>query len=119
MQRVYCVCISGDSKMALCGSEDMNVRLFKMKANEELRVVSGKQRQSINYQEKLLKKWKDAPEVKSIAEKQNLPKKLHTKKKQRSIMMAAHFRKEMNRINHSKTEEYVPLRKKRIVEDQT
>jgi len=84
MQRVQAVCISPDSKFALCGSEDMNIRIFKTKANEELRVMNKKQKQAKEYQEKLLKKWRYAPEVHNIADKQNLPKHLFNKRKERT-----------------------------------
>ncbi|KAH0793919.1 DDB1- and CUL4-associated factor 13 [Histomonas meleagridis] len=122
MQRVYCVCVSPDGKFALCGSEDMNIRIFKTKANEELRVLSKKEKKAQQYQEKLLEKFKHSPEVHAIAEKQNLPKKLYNKRKQRGIMMAAHQRKAIARMAHSANPEEnkpVPLRQNRIVEDQT
>lgn len=122
MQRVYSVCISPDGKFALCGSEDMNIRIFKTKANEELRVMNKKETKAQEYQEKLLKKWKYAPEVSSIAEKQNLPKKLFNLRKHRAAMLAAEQRKAISRMAHSADPEAakpVPLRQKRVVEDQT
>ena len=121
MQRVNCCCVSPDSKFALCGSEDMNVRIFKMKANEELGTINTKQKRAQQYQERLLKKWRHAPEVKSIAEKQNLPKKLFNKRRERAIMMAAHDRKNVARMAHAKNPEEMkpePLRTRRIVKDE-
>ena len=121
MQRVHCCCISPDSKFALCGSEDMNIRIFKTTANEELGTMNQKQKKAKNYQERLLKKWRHAPEIKSIAEKQNLPKKLFNKRRERAIMMAAQDRKNIARMANSNNPEEAkpePLRVKRIVKDE-
>jgi WD repeat and SOF domain-containing protein 1 len=122
MQRVFSVCVSPDSKFAFCGSEDMNIRIFKMRADEEMRVMNKKQQQAKDYQDRLLKKWRHSPEVQRIADKQNLPKKLFTKRKERAIHMAAQQRKSIARMaNASNPEESKPepLRKKRVVQDQT
>jgi WD repeat and SOF domain-containing protein 1 len=122
MQRVFCVCVSPDSKFAFCGSEDMNIRIFKTKADEEMRVVNRKQKQAMQYQERLLQKWRHAPDVHRIADKQNLPKKLFNKRRQRAIVMAAEQRKAIARMaNAANPEESKPepLRKKRVVQDET
>ena len=122
MQRVFCVCVSPDSKFALCGSEDMNIRIFKTKANEQLGIMNSKQKKAKNYQERLLQKWRHAPEVHKIADKQNLPKKLFNKRRQRAIKMAAEQRKTLARMAHAKNPEEAkpdPLRVKRVLEDQT
>jgi WD repeat and SOF domain-containing protein 1 len=122
MQRVFCVCVSPDSKFAFCGSEDMNIRIFKMKANEEMRIVNKKQKRAMDYQEKLLKKWRHAPEVRRIADKQNLPHKLFSQRKDRAIKMAAEQRKAIARManaNNPDDEKPAPLRTKRILQDQS
>jgi WD repeat and SOF domain-containing protein 1 len=122
MQRVFCICVSPDSKFVFCGSEDMNIRIFKMKADEELRVVNKKQKHAKQYQEKLLKKWRHVPEIRKIADKQNLPKKLFNKRRERAIKMAAEQRKSIARMANAKNPEEnkpEPLRKKRVIADQT
>ena len=122
MQRVFCVCVSPDSKFALCGSEDMNIRIFKTKANEMLQSKSKKEERAQDYQERLLKKWRFTPEVKSIAEKQNLPKTLHKRRYERAKMMEAYNRKQLSRMAHAKNpEDYKPkpLRERRVVLDET
>jgi WD repeat and SOF domain-containing protein 1 len=122
MGRVFCVCVSPDSKFAFCGSEDMNVRIFKARADEELRVVNKKQKQTKLYQEKLLQRWRHVPEVQRIAEKQNLPKKLFNKRRERAVVMAAQQRKSIARMANAANPEESrpePLRKKRVVEDVT
>ena len=121
MQRVFSCCVSPDAKFALCGSEDMNIRLFKTRADEELGPINRRQKAAQDYQDRLLLKWRHAPGVKKIAEKQNLPKKLHEKRRQRAIMMAAENRKTLARMAHSTNPEDQrpePLRKGRIVSDQ-
>lgn len=40
MQHVMCVKWSADSKYILCGSDEMNIRLWKANASEKLGVVS-------------------------------------------------------------------------------
>ena len=100
----------------------MNIRIFKTKANEELRVMNQKQKQAKNYQDKLLQKWRHAPEVKKIAEKQNLPKKLFNKRRERAIKMEAEQRKAIARMAHASNPEDAkpqPLRIKRVINDQT
>jgi WD repeat and SOF domain-containing protein 1 len=85
-------------------------------------VVNKKQKQAKQYQEKLLQKWRHVPDVRKIADKQNLPKKLFNKRKQRVIEMAAEQRKSIARMaNASNPEESKPepLRKKRVISDQT
>jgi len=121
MQRVFCVCVSPDSKYALCGSEDMNIRIFKTKANEMLQSRSKKEERAQDYQERLLKKWRFAPEVRAISEKQNLPKKLHKKRFERAKMMEAYNRKALSRMAHAKnpeSEKPQPLRERRVVLDE-
>jgi WD repeat and SOF domain-containing protein 1 len=122
MQRVFCVCVSPDSKFAFCGSEDMNIRIFKTKADEEMRVMNNKQKHAKQYQERLLTKWRHAPEVRKIADKQNLPKHLHNLRKERGVKMAAEQRKAIARMANAanpEDEKPKPLRVKRVVEDQT
>ena len=100
----------------------MNIRIFKTKANEQLGVINNKQKKAKNYQERLLQKWRHAPEVRKIADKQNLPKKLFNRRRQRAIMMAAQQRKSLARMAHAKNpedEKPEPLRVKRVLEDQT
>ena len=121
MQRVFCCCVSPDSKFALSGSEDMSIRIFKTKANEDIALRSKKEEAAQSYQEKLLKKWRYAPEVKNIAEKQNLPKSLHKQRYERAKMMDAYNRKTLARIAHSadpSKAKQEPLRVRRIVNDE-
>ena len=40
MQRISCVQWSGDDKFILCGSDEMNIRLWKAHASEKLGAVS-------------------------------------------------------------------------------
>ena len=121
MQRVFCCCVSPDSKFALSGSEDMSIRIFKTKANEELTVLSKKEEAARNMNERLLKKYRYAPEVKSIAEKQNLPKALHKQRYERARMMDAANRKALARMAHSADptqNKPEPLRVKRVIKDE-
>jgi WD repeat and SOF domain-containing protein 1 len=100
----------------------MNIRIFKMKADEEMRIVNKKQKNAMDYQKRLLRKWRHAPEVRRIADKQPLPHRLFNKRKARAITMAAEQRKAIARMAHARNpddERPAPLRKRRIVQDQS
>ena len=121
MQRVFACCVSPDSKFALSGSEDMSIRIFKTKANEELSLRSKKEENAQLMNERLLKKWRHAPEVSRIADKQNLPKSLHKQRYERAKMMDAASRKALNRMAHAADVEKAkpkPLREGRVVNDE-
>ncbi|KAK7294863.1 hypothetical protein RJT34_17760 [Clitoria ternatea] len=66
MQRVFCVKFSGDGSYVILGSDDTNLRLWKAKASEQLRVILPRERKKHEYNEAITKRYKHLPEVNHI-----------------------------------------------------
>ncbi|XP_078072820.1 DDB1- and CUL4-associated factor 13 isoform X2 [Mustelus asterias] len=117
MQHVMCVKWSADNKYILCGSDEMNIRLWKANASEKLGVLAPREKASLNYNQKLKEKFQHHPHIKRIARHRHLPKMIYNQSKELRIMREARRRKEQNRRKHSKPGS-VPLvseKKKHIV----
>lgn len=117
MQRVFCVCFSGDSKFVLSGSDETNIRLWKAKASERLGASNPRQRRAMKYNEKLKDQFQHHPEIKKIMKHRHLPKLVYKSGKEKKIMLDSIKRKDENVRLHSKpgTFEKVPERKKHVV----
>ncbi|XP_007901403.1 DDB1- and CUL4-associated factor 13 [Callorhinchus milii] len=117
MQHVMCVKWSADSKYILCGSDEMNIRLWKAHASEKLGIISPREKAALNYNEKLKEKFLHHPQIKRIARHRHLPKSIYTQIKELRIMRESRRRKEMNRRKHSKpgSVKIVPEKKQHIV----
>ncbi|TWW79645.1 DDB1- and CUL4-associated factor 13 WD repeat and SOF domain-containing protein 1 [Takifugu flavidus] len=102
MQHVICVKWSADSKYVLSGSDEMNIRLWKANASEKLGVLSLREKQAINYNQKLREKFQYHPQVRRITKHRHLPKALHHQRKELQVMKEARRRKERNVRKHSK-----------------
>lgn len=117
MQHVMCVKWSADSKYILCGSDEMNIRLWKANASEKLGVLMPREKAALNYNQKLKEKFQHHPQIKRIARHRHLPKLIYSQSKELRIMREAQRRKELNRRKHSKpgSVPFVTERKKHIV----
>lgn len=73
MQRVFCVKFSGDATYVYSGSDDMNVRVWKAEASEQLGVLLPRERQKQAYNKALVERFKHMPEVKRIIRDKKLP----------------------------------------------
>ncbi|KAK7317307.1 hypothetical protein RJT34_01418 [Clitoria ternatea] len=73
MQRVFCVKFSGDGSYVILGSDDTNLRLWKAKASEQLRVILPRERKKHEYNEAIKKRYKHLPEVNRVASYKHLP----------------------------------------------
>ncbi|XP_053571241.1 DDB1- and CUL4-associated factor 13 [Bombina bombina] len=117
MQHVTSVRWSLDNKYILCGSDEMNIRIWKANASEKLGVLSPRERAAQNYNQKLKEKFQHHPQIKRIARHRHLPKTIHSQIREQRIMREARRRKEMNRRKHSKKDS-VPIvteKKKHVV----
>lgn len=65
---------SMDSKYIVTGSEDTNVRVWKAHASESLGALLPREKEKLNYNEKLMKKYKYNQEIKRILRHRHLPK---------------------------------------------
>ncbi|MEE6463356.1 hypothetical protein FKM82_005880 [Ascaphus truei] len=102
MQHVTCVRWSADNKYVLCGSDEMNIRIWKANASEKLGVLSPRERAAQNYNQKLQEKFQHHPQIKRIARHRHLPKTIYSQAKEHRIMREARRRKDVNRRKHSK-----------------
>ncbi|XP_015262766.1 PREDICTED: DDB1- and CUL4-associated factor 13-like [Gekko japonicus] len=117
MQHVISVKWTSDNKYILCGSDEMNIRLWKANASEKLGVLNPREKAAMLYNQKLKEKFQHHPQIKRIARHRHLPKVIYSQAKELHIMREARRRKELNRRKHSKPGS-VPLvseKKKHIV----
>lgn len=70
-----------DNKYIVSGSEDTNVRVWKARAADSLKPLLSREKESLSYQEKLKRKYKNNPEIKRILRHKHLPVLIKKKKK--------------------------------------
>ena len=63
IKRVTSSIFSADARFALTGSDDGNVRIWKVKAAERLGIVTARERAAIEYRNSLKERWKMDAEV--------------------------------------------------------
>uniref|UniRef100_A0A3P8U3B8 DDB1- and CUL4-associated factor 13 n=1 Tax=Amphiprion percula TaxID=161767 RepID=A0A3P8U3B8_AMPPE len=102
MQHVICVKWSADNKYILSGSDEMNIRLWKANAAEKLGVLAPREKQAINYNQKLKEKFQHHPQIRRITHHRHLPKNIYHQTKELRIMKEARKRKERNVRKHSR-----------------
>uniref|UniRef100_A0A8C8ZVZ4 DDB1- and CUL4-associated factor 13 n=1 Tax=Prolemur simus TaxID=1328070 RepID=A0A8C8ZVZ4_PROSS len=102
MQHVICVKWTSDSKYIMCGSDEMNIRLWKANASEKLGVLTSREKAAKDYNQKLKEKFRHHPHIKRIARHRHLPKSIYSQIQEQRIMKEARRRKEVNRLKHSK-----------------
>jgi DDB1- and CUL4-associated factor 13 len=117
MQRVFAVQYSVDATYIYSGSDDMNVRMWKAQAGEQLGTRLPQERHAQAYQQALIKRYEHMPEVRRIGRDKPLPRQIKKARKLRVVMEDAERRRRTNRIEHSApgTVEVKPLRKKKII----
>lgn len=117
MQRVFAVRFSGDASYVFSGSDDMNVRVWKAEASEQLGTLLPRERQKATYNKALVERYKHLPEVKRIVRHRHLPTSLHKATKLRRTMEESDRRRMKNRVAHSApgAVKIKPARSKKIV----
>ena len=120
MQRVFCVRFSGDASYVASGSDDMNVRLWKAQASEQMGTLLPREKNKKAYNKALLERYKHLPEVKRITRHRHLPKGIYKTAKLHRQIVNADKRKEKNVIAHSRRGSVKPkaARTKKIVREQ-
>lgn len=73
MQRVFCVRFSGDGSYVFSGSDDMNVRVWKAEASEQLGVTLPREKHKAAYNKALVNRYKHMPEIKRIVRHRHVP----------------------------------------------
>ena len=119
MQRVMAVKWSLDNKYLVSGSDEMNLRLWKAQAAEKLGLLRPREKEQLDYNDKLKEKFKFFPEIKRIKRHRHLPKAIYNAHKEKRIIKSSKQRKEANKRAHSKAVSvpFVPEKKKHVVEE--
>jgi len=101
MQRVSSVRFSGDGLYVFSGSEDMNVRIWKACASEQLGTLLPREKKKAAYAAALVSRYAHLPEVKRIARHRHVPKAIHKAEQLRRTMEDSQRRKRENVLKHS------------------
>ncbi|XP_067124022.1 DDB1- and CUL4-associated factor 13 [Centruroides vittatus] len=119
MQRLTCVLWSMDNKYILSSSDEMNIRIWKSNASEQLGVLSYREKSAANYSKKLKEKFGQHSQIKRISRHRHIPKHVYNACKEKRVMLNSRKRKEANRRLHSKpgTVPYVSEKEKHIVNE--
>ena len=73
MQRVFSANFTPDSKYILSGSDDGNIRLWRAHASKREGIKSARQRQALEYNEALVKRYEHMPDIRRIKRHRHIP----------------------------------------------
>ena len=102
MQRVFSVKFTPDSKYVLSGSDDGNIRLWRANASKREGIKSARQREALEYNEKLVERYAHMPEIRRIARHRHIPKVVKKAGEIKSEELKAIKRREENERKHTK-----------------
>lgn len=119
MQWVNCVEFTGDSKFVISGSDDANVRIWKAQAHMPLKTILPREREALQYREKLKRAYGSMKEIRRIIRHRHLPKLLFNMKRKKQEKKSSRVRKDQNVRAHTKPHRIrdVPERKRVVVQD--
>lgn len=120
MQRIMCVAYSDDARFVLSGSDDANVRVWKARASEPIKILSNREKEKLDYGDKLKKRFAEAPEIRRIANYHRVPKAVLVAHRKEVFARNLEKTKLNNMIKHSKkgTVKVIPIKRKPIVTEQ-
>ena len=101
MQRVFSCCFTPDNKYILSGSDDGNIRLWRSNASGRSGIKSARQRQKLEYDQALVKRYAHMPEIKRIKRHRHLPKTIKKAGEIKGDEIKAIKRKEENVRKHA------------------
>ena len=102
MQRVFSCAWTADNNYVLSGSDDGNIRLWRAVASTRQGVKSYAQRQKLEYDEALKKRYKHMPEIRRIARHRHVPKTVKKAGEIKGEELKAIKRREENERKHTK-----------------
>ena len=102
MQRCFSAKWTPDAKFLLSGSDDGNVRLWRANASNREGIKSARQRQKLEYEDTLKKKYNHMPEIKRISRHRHVPKTVKKAGEIKGEEIAAIKRRVENERKHSK-----------------
>lgn len=115
MQHVFQTKFSMDSKYIISGSDDANVRLWRAKAWERSNVKTTREKNKLEYDEKLKERFKYMPEIRRISRHRHAPKVVKKAQEIKQTELSALKRREANERRTRKDMPFVSERKKQIV----
>ncbi|EDO19027.1 hypothetical protein Kpol_2002p99 [Vanderwaltozyma polyspora DSM 70294] len=115
MQHVFQVKYSMDSRYIVSGSDDGNVRLWRSKAWERSNVKTTREKNKLEYDEKLKERFKHMPEIKRISRHRHVPQVIKKAQEIKRIEINSIKRREANERRSRKDMPFVSERKKQIV----
>lgn len=102
MQRVFSCAWTPDNNFVLSGSDDGNVRLWRANASKRQGIKTARERQKLEYDEELKKRWGHMPEIKRISRHRHIPKAVKKAGEIKREELASIRRKEENERRHAK-----------------
>jgi WD repeat and SOF domain-containing protein 1 len=102
MQRVFSCVWTPDNNYVLSGSDDGNIRLWRAQASKRQGVKSYAERQKLEYDDALKKRYGHMPEIRRIARHRHLPKVVKKAAGIKKEELAAIKRREENVRKHTK-----------------
>ena len=102
MQRVFSCAFTPDANYILSGSDDGNVRLWRADASKREGIKSARQRQKLEYDETLKKRYEHMPEIRRIKRHRHVPKTVKKAEEIKKEELAAIKRRRENERKHSK-----------------
>ncbi|KAK8106878.1 rRNA-processing protein SOF1 [Apiospora kogelbergensis] len=102
MQRCYSAMWTPDSKYILSGSDDGNIRLWRANASAREGMKSARQRQSMEYNDALVERYKHMPEIRRIHRHRHMPKVVKKAGEIKTEELQALKKREENERRHTK-----------------
>ncbi|EMC95643.1 hypothetical protein BAUCODRAFT_122947 [Baudoinia panamericana UAMH 10762] len=102
MQRVFSVRWTPDNAYILSGSDDGNIRLWRSNASERAGVKTARQRQKLEYDEALKKRYAHMPEIKRIGRHRHVPQQVKKAGEIKGEEVKGMKRREENERRHGK-----------------
>ncbi|CUS22232.1 LAQU0S05e00672g1_1 [Lachancea quebecensis] len=115
MQHVFQVKYSMDSKYIMSGSDDGNIRMWRAKAWERSSVKTTREKNKLEYDEKLKERYRYMPEISRISRHRHVPKVVKKAQEIKNVEIGSMKRREVNERRTNKDMAFVPERKKQIV----
>jgi WD repeat and SOF domain-containing protein 1 len=102
MQRVFSAKFTPDNQYVLSGSDDGNIRLWRVNASNRSGIKSARQRQKLEYDQALVRRYAHMPEIRRIKRHRHLPKAVKKAGEIKGEELKSIKRKEENVRKHSK-----------------
>ena len=102
MQRVMAARWTPDARYVLSGSDDGNIRIWRAEASRSEGIKSARQRQALEYNDALTKRYAHMPEIKRIQRHRHIPKVLKKAGEIKADEVKSIKRRDENERRHSK-----------------